>query len=105
MRLTRQAIEEGAMPPRGYGLAYRDLLSNYGVYYPVPVNLIVRAAHWFRHWYWVLAARADWMPLPYEHLRAKWMHEGAKACDERLVRAIVWEYLEDQRRKRERERG
>ena len=45
-------LAEGQRLPHGYGLAYRDYSRDCGVFYPIPLNFLVRIA---REIYFILA--------------------------------------------------
>ena len=51
MRLTGMQLVEGEMAPWWYGMAYYSPYTNHVVYYPVPINLVVR---WSRALWWAL---------------------------------------------------
>ncbi len=42
----RKVESEGAMAPRGYGLAYRDFMSHTTVWYPIGIHVIVIFYRW-----------------------------------------------------------
>lgn len=44
-------LDPGDIPPRGFGLAWRDYMRDQGVVMPVPLNIIVA---FFRSLYWFL---------------------------------------------------
>jgi len=64
-------IDEGALLPRGYGLAYFDMVTCRAVLAPLGLNLLIR---WVRHAY--IAIRVRYSPTWWERkLREAW-HEG-----------------------------
>jgi len=48
MRISKR-VPQGVEVPRFYGIAYWDYWSDYGVCYPVPLNLMVRIGRWAWH--------------------------------------------------------
>ena len=51
MRL-RKDIWQGERYPRGYGMAWLDFVRNSAVCYPIPLNVVMRAA--YLAWVWCL---------------------------------------------------
>lgn len=49
-------IHQGETIPPGYGIAWLDPVANRLACYPVPINIIVRAAR--RVWYWIAGHRS-----------------------------------------------
>lgn len=49
MRIPRRSLQEGGRIPRGYGVAYIDLMRMEAVCYPIPFNLVVNAARKLYH--------------------------------------------------------
>lgn len=43
-------LREGELIPKGYGLAYIDFSTMFSIYYPIPLNLIVRLFRGFYFW-------------------------------------------------------
>jgi len=41
MKITAYRLEEGERIPRGYGIAYYDVLTDSIVCYPIPLNVVV----------------------------------------------------------------
>ena len=53
MEVTRELLDSGRIDvvPRWYGKAYANFIMNTVVFYPIPINLIVR---WARDFYFLL---------------------------------------------------
>lgn len=51
MRLAKYRIVEGALIPRGYGIAYYDIARAEVICYPIPLNIFINYA---RKIYWKL---------------------------------------------------
>ena len=52
MKKIRKLIWQGERYPRGYGMAWLDFERNAAVCYPIPLNVVMRAA--YLAWVWCL---------------------------------------------------
>lgn len=92
-------VGEGAMIPRGYGLAYWDFYRAEGVYYPIPLNLLARL--WVRVHYHLMHGffpnKFEAMLIQeyrkgqrkaYELGKKVGFKEGAKHISEQAIKAV-----------------
>ena len=50
IKLHQKRISEGEIIPRWYGLAYREDFDSYSVFYPIPINIIIRICREIYYW-------------------------------------------------------
>lgn len=89
---------EGFAIPKFYGLAYYHHDLAQGVYYPIPLHLLIRLWHWTAYWWMRRIKAVDWAHTPFDNAYRNGKYDGYnEGVASKFAQMLSESYAEEKR--------